>query len=386
MAKKKRQPEELRLGLTRLAESGVEIDSPSPALVGPLKELFGKDRETDFAVAFALGKIADPAAVEALLELEGATPDKEVRKEIRRSLFRLGQRGIAIPERAEGAAGPPRTAPAVEVEAYMSPVDSGGGRLFWIARPHAGYGLQLLQAAVSDREGLVRVGGARMRRKELRAMMEEIQRRHGAAMVAVPWEYADGEILDAYEKARAAGRSGLERFPELRAMVVPGERRTTEHPAYARFRGEEIRAGAWREQSRRLLDEPEFRVWILDADWIEPFLPRLHEAQTSPLILNPAQKEERLAAIVREAVKAVCAPGRGEVLARRMEDMAYYLDATGRTTAGKLALAVALQVREGDPGPLDVSFLTGLVQKSFAFYLSEERKKSREEPSLIVKP
>jgi hypothetical protein len=32
--------------------------------------------------------------------------------------------------------------------------------------------------------------------------------------------------------------------------------------------------------------------------------------------------------------------------------------------------AVALQVGEGDPGALDVSYLTGLVQKSFAFFMS----------------
>jgi hypothetical protein len=35
---------------------------------------------------------------------------------------------------------------------------------------------------------------------------------------------------------------------------------------------------------------------------------------------------------------------------------------------------------------LDISFLTGLVQKSFAFYLSQQRTKAEEEPSFIVKP
>ena len=48
--------------------------------------------------------------------------------------------------------------------------------------------------------------------------------------------------------------------------------------------------------------------------------------------------------------------------------------------------AVALQAAEGDPGPLDVSFLTGLVQKSFAFFLAQQKSKQEDEPSLIVKP
>jgi hypothetical protein len=76
----------------------------------------------------------------------------------------------------------------------------------------------------------------------------------------------------------------------------------------------------------------------------------------------------------------------GKLWQRRMEDTALYLFETGRKELAKLALAVALQIKEGDPGPLDVSFLTGLVQKSFAFYMSQEKTKAEEEPSLIVKP
>ena len=51
-----------------------------------------------------------------------------------------------------------------------------------------------------------------------------------------------------------------------------------------------------------------------------------------------------------------------------------------------LALAVALQLREGSLGALDISFLTGLVQKTLAFYLSQAKAKAAEEPSLLVKP
>jgi hypothetical protein len=70
-----------------------------------------------------------------------------------------------------------------------------------------------------------------------------------------------------------------------------------------------------------------------------------------------------------------------------MEDMALYFVETNRLDLAKLSLAVALQVGEGDPGPLDVSFLTGLMQKSFAFYMSQEKAKVEEEKSsLIIKP
>ncbi|HWH79773.1 MAG TPA: hypothetical protein VNT76_20475, partial [Candidatus Binatus sp.] len=135
------------------------------------------------------------------------------------------------------------------------------------------------------------------------------------------------------------------------------------------------------------LEEPELRYWILLDPWVRDFIPILQEAQTSRLVLNPVQKEERLATIVRDAVKQLCAGANGQAFKRRMEDTALYFFATDRHELAKLALAVALQVGEGDPGPLDVSFLTGLVQKSFTFFLSQQKAQAENaESSLIIKP
>ena len=48
---------------------------------------------------------------------------------------------------------------------------------------------------------------------------------------------------------------------------------------------------------------------------------------------------------------------------------------------------VAQQVGDGDPGPLDISILTGLIQKSFACFMSQQNaQKEEEESSLIIKP
>src|SRR5262249_16136841 len=104
------------------------------------------------------------------------------------------------------------------------------------------------------------------------------------------------------------------------------------------------------------------------------------------LVLNPMQKEERMAAIVRDAVKTLCMGETGKIMQRRMEDMAFYFVEAGRAEIAKLALAVAQQIAEGDPGPLDISFLTGLVERSFAVYLWKEKRREGEDPSFIVKP
>ncbi|HZD39263.1 MAG TPA: hypothetical protein VE131_00985 [Terriglobales bacterium] len=390
MAKKKFHEEEIRRGSEQLRQSGLDLDNVSAALVPRLEAQWGKGRETDLAIAFSLGKIADSAAADALVRLEKGAEDKDLKKEIRRALFKLAQKGLAIPEEKGAGETSSGSAPVLggspEIEAYLSSVDGAGGRLVWIIKPQAGHGLQTIQAMINDREGLQRVGGARIRRKDLRAMAEEIKKQHGVTMVSVPWEYADRVLYESFEKAKSAGRSGLENFHQLRSMLNAGKPKAQDHPIYQRLNAAEIREGAWRELSRRLLDEPEFRLWVLDADWLEPFLGQLQEAQSSRLVLNPMQKEERIGGIVRDAVKTLCTGETGKVMQRRMEDMAFYFVETDRMEMAELALAVAQQIKEGDPGPLDIAFLTGLVQKSFAVYLSQQKSQTEEEPSFIVKP
>jgi hypothetical protein len=388
LAKNKSHEDEIKAGLAALRNFGVAVDAPAPDLVPQLKTQFGKGRETDLAAIFSLGKIFDPAAVEALGEIDRQTTDKDLKKEIKRSRFKLAQKGLVAPQEKA-----PDTKPAAifervsDVEASMSAVDGGGGRLIWITKPQPNHGLQVIQAMLHDREGLLRFGGMHVRRKELRKMADEIKQQHGISMISIPWEFADQIVYEGYERAKARGQSGLENFHEVRSIIATGKPKEQAHPIYRRLDVDQAREGAWRELSRRLLDEPELRYWILTDDWLQAILPQLEEAQTSRLVLNPLQKEERFNAIVREAVKTLCSGENGQAFKRRMEDMALYFLETNRADAARLALAVALQVGEADPGLLDISFLTGLVQKSFAFFMSQEKaKREEEQSSLIIKP
>ena len=389
MAKKKNLDESLKRGLEELGQAGVSPDGEAAAQVQALKKQFGIGRERDLAVIYSLGKTFDRAAVDALDEIDRQTTDKEYKKEIKRALFKLSQRGLGVARESAGQ----QSAPAglfthePEIEAYMSAVDGGGGRLIWLAKTQPGHGLQVIQAMLHEREGLLRIGGAHLRRKEMRRMFHELQQQHSISMIAIPWQFADWAIYEGYEKAKARGQSGLEKFHELRSVIGSEKPKQQIHPIYQKIDAAVVREDSWREQSRRLLDEPELRYWVLTDDWMQQFLTQIQEAQTSRLVLNPLQKEERMNAIVREAVRTLCSGENGRAFKRRMEDMALYFMETGRPDAARLSLAVALQLGEGDPGPLDVSFLTGLVQKSIAVLLSQEKAKEEEEPSsLIVKP
>jgi len=381
----------LQRALEQLTQWGLNTEEVSSVEVGLLTPHLGKGHETDLAIVFLLGRSTDPSVPELLTSLEKRVTDKEIRKEIRRSLYRLAQKGAVLPrpDETRGSVAQPIFSLGPEIEGYLSSVDGVGGRLVWLAKPQAGSGVQLLQGMVSDREGLVRVTDTLIRRKELRQMAREIKERHDVTMIPVPWEYADQILYQGFEKAKHTGRSGLEEFSSLRMLFSSAPPKPSPHPIYSRLDLDEIRSRAWREQSRRLSEESEFRHWLLDEDWLRPYLEQVEEAQGSRLVLNPLQKEERLAGIVRHAAREIFSGERGGLFQRRMEDMALYLLETRRAEQAQLALAVALAIGEGDLGglgALDITFLTGIVQKSFAFYLSQAKSKAAEGPSLIVRP
>ena len=388
MAKQDIRQKSLRKGLEILRSEGIPVEEPSPAAVEAIKGHFGKGKEVDLALVYLLGRITDSSALDALVSLEPGAASKEVKREVRRSLFKLGQKGLL----------PPRSEPAGEevekpdfnlgpgIEAYLSSVDSMGNRLIWLAKPQAGSGIQIIQGFFNDDDGLVQVGGSLVRRKELRQMISEIKEKHGISMISIPWDYADFILYEAFEKAKALGRSGLEQFHTLRAHLNLGKPSPRPHPVYDHFNPDEIRSGSWRETSQRLLDEPEFQTWVLVEDWVRPYMDRVQEAQASRLVLNPMQKEERISTILRQLVQEVFEGEVGQQFAGRMEDMALHLFLANKEDRAKSALAVALSLKEGALGGLGVPFLNGLVQKSLTFYTTQDKRKPEESSSLIVKP
>jgi hypothetical protein len=80
LAKKKSHEEEIRRGIEYLRQSGLKFDDVSPAFVPRLEEQWGTGRETDLAIVFSLGKIADSAAAAALLRMERGAQDKDLKK------------------------------------------------------------------------------------------------------------------------------------------------------------------------------------------------------------------------------------------------------------------------------------------------------------------
>src|SRR5437879_1041194 len=110
---------------TQLRELGFDPAAPAGDAVARLKSLRGQAGVSDGAIAHALGTIASPEAAEMLAEME-AGASGAVRREIRRALFRLRQRGIEAPTEVESATRVPQAPTEAGLSALLSPADADG--------------------------------------------------------------------------------------------------------------------------------------------------------------------------------------------------------------------------------------------------------------------
>lgn len=345
----------------------------------------GRDADADLAIAARLGGIADDASAAILRQLEDGAADKAVRKEAKRSLYKLEQQGVQIERPVQE---PRKLAPeTAAIEGYLSTIDGRGDQLVWLTRPRAGALLHLF-AVVNDPEGMKDLNLAEVSRKGLRSLREELMEKHEIRVIDADWHYCDF-LIDrssrwAAERGQAAGD-----YPRLRAQLTAEPVTEMEPLIFRHLDRSAIESDTTLvEQSATVLDEKEFRTWFLERDVLAPYLDRLHEVRDSPLVLNEAQQGERFASVADEAVRALFGGELREAWVRRLQEMAYFFHATSRPEQARKTLAAALALASSENGGKDVPLCDQLCRTSLLAYWQLEERQEQEEKasSLVVTP
>jgi hypothetical protein len=366
----------------QLAAAGLDSSlRPSEALA-KIQALRGTSGISDLAIARVLGGIADSAAVAMLLEMETGASGP-LRREIRRSLFRLGQHGFRAPERVAGDAPAEKatTTTASALTAMLSPIDNEGARIVWIIKPRMQGGVLRLWALVSDAEGLVGAQNTGLSRRELKSEREELQRRAQMKLVEADWRLADFILCEAYRNTPAARRGIVGNFLAIRAELIgtppPAE---IDHPIYT-----ELAAESAAEPSLELLKEPEMLEWRLPDASIKPYVEEIGKVGESLIVVSPMHQQERINAIIERAASELLAADSGMRMRRRLEDMAYYMMREGRRTQAGWAAGAAAKLRDGADLSHDPLF-QAFIRTQLGTVAAAEQQKASEEPRLIMTP
>lgn len=381
MAKRDRD-EIVRAGEAQLATWGVEPAADAIALSSWL----GRDATADAAIANRLGGMASEDSREILLRLEASTGDRAVKKEIKRALYRLQQRGISMP--AEPA--PPAAAPLLSstVEGYVSPVDGHGDQLVWLVKPRPG-GLLHLFGVINDPEGMREADVTVVSRKALKALRGELKSKHELELVEADWRYCDFLLSRAFGWSREANRRVNGDFPALRGQLLKEPAAEDLPPlVLSHIDASTVPPLAELSEPAALLEEKEFRTWFFGPEELKPYLDELGNVRESPIVLDERQQSERFAAIIDRAVEELFDGELQQSWVRRLYEMAYFFWATRRADSARSAIATACALSDSRQGGRGIAFCEQITRASLAvfFKASVEREEERSKSSLVITP
>ena len=364
--------------ISQLRELGFDPGAPPGDAVAKLVSL--RTSENDLAIARVLGQIAAPEAAAMLAEMEVGTSGG-LRREIRRSLFRLRQHGIETPVIAQSRANAARpTGDDTGLSGMMSIADADGARIVWIIKSRAGGGLKRLWALTSEKEGLLAVTAESLSRKELRSDRAELEQRAGARMVEADWRLVDFIMREAYRRTSDERRARVGNFLTLRTEIVPVAPADFRHPIYDEFAAE-----ADSDPAADLIKEPDIAAYKLPQDAIKPLADETAQLQQSTLVLNRMQQEERVNAVLEREIEQLLTGDIADRLRRRLEDTAYYFARTGKRAQAGWAVAAAAKLR--DHAELKrIAFFQLFMRAQLGAILSEQQEKQQEQPRLIMTP
>ncbi|NWF93195.1 MAG: hypothetical protein HXY46_09775 [Syntrophaceae bacterium] len=349
--------------------------------------LFEKDRETGERLVELMTRISHPKIAKVLHRMLQVSPEKRVRKLIKRSLYRLKAKGIAVEE-----VSPEKRISVLRPLQTESPKGFGGGidflgqRLLLLAIPHAGRGLTVMQGVISDTEGLVDFSGGEMTRKELRAFLKEVQEESPFPLVEMEPSYAGFLFHKAYQltlERKKALPHGYLRFKS----EIEGIKKDYERPLiYALLPSDELTEDdRMLQRGGELLLSREISSWRVEEE-IRPYAEEVWEAEESKIVLTQSQKEARFQGIYQKALSGIFTDERRLLYQRRLEEMAYIFFKLGKQEEARISLAVAIDLQKPlnpiQPNP----FLLQLVVKSIFAFLKDAYERKAAEPSLIVRP
>ena len=369
-------------------KSDIQNDKSEEEVIQSLLPLFGKNPEFDEQVADRLSTIPDVKIAKVLQKMLQVCNEKRVRKNIKRSLYRLKSKGIAVeeipPRREESILRPLQAEPP---KGFGGGFDFLGQRFLLLVVPHAGRGWTVMQGVISDTEGLIDFSGEEMTRKGFKEFFKGVQAKSPFPLVEMEASYVGFLFLQAYQHSLEKKGPVPQAYLRLKGEIE-GVKKDYERPLIHSF----LQADATADDERMLrrggdlLKANLFDSWRIAEDPIRPYADEVWEAEESKIVLNQTQKEARFQVIYQKALSELFSGERRLLYKRRLEEMAYLLYKLGREEEARISLAVAIDLEKPlnliQPNP----FLFQLVTKSIFALLAEAYEKRAKEPSLIVKP
>jgi len=361
----------------------------SEDVLGIISSCLEKEPSLTIPLIESLARIPNPETAQLLTAMMADTKEKRVIKSIKRTLYKLRQRGVRWeekPPKEEAILRPPKPA---EPQGYLGAIDSRGSKIIVIARPQPLRGLSVVFGIVNDLEGIERLDMKEFSKKTFDEFMKTALFSVEFPIVSAPGAYCIHLLKEASSLSERLSKPLPQGYHDAENEFKDT---TWDDPApiiYQYIKEDDVKDQAHLlRESGTLHKITPFSTWVLDEHEIQDHVSSVKEAQESRIVLTPDQKNARLSSVFRSALEELFPEEKRLLWKRRLEETAYILLKTGKEEEARTAVCAAIDL-ENPFSPIDPNpFIWNLLLKSIYSLLETdyEEKKEEEKASLIVTP
>jgi len=337
----------------------------------------------------ALARIPNPETAQLLIRMMDKAEEKQVIKSIKRTLYRLRQKGVQWEER------PPKDKPILRppkpagTEGYLGAIDSIGSRIIVIARSRPLRGLFVVFSIVSDLEGIQRFNLKELSKKGLEEFVQGPLSSVDFPIVTTPGAYCIHLLKEASSISRRLSKPLPQGYHDAENEFKDIRWDAPAPIIYQYIKEDEVKdqAGLLK-GSAKLHEISPFSAWFLKDQEVQRYILELKDAQESRIVLTSNQKDTRFNSIYRKALEELFPEEKRLLWKRRLEEMAYILLKTGKEKEAKITMSAAIDLKSPfspiDPNP----FIWNLLLKSIYILIEGDykEKEKRGKAPLIVTP
>ena len=310
------------------------------------------------------------SAVPLLRAVHDRFPDKNVRKAIRRALFKLERKGIQVPSFSGDDAesrGVLKPAASDAHAAHVGPPDAEGYRSVMVVKAGRTRGVTVGIGFVSDGGGMRHFASSTLTRKDARGMRDQLSRKAGP-LVETSLSHAATVLEAAYRRHLALDLDPPAEYLGFRTWLLENSRLLDRSPVHDLLPPESRPEGGLPDaRLKTFLQHNLLASWVISPERLQPFIEAVRHAGDSPIFLTEAQKADRLREIRGKALRDLFPSSERAALKGRFEEMAYFFFKLGDPERAGMALAAGRMVVE-DTGPDLNPVIAFLLERSLRLY------------------
>ena len=354
-----------------------------------LLRVFNTNSKIAHKVIDFMGSLADKNSAHLLNQILKETKDKELSKSIKKTLYRLRNKGIDVspPKPVKTDKTKEKKEPLPSPIAYVTTIDPLGERLILAVKPKSNQELAIFQFLINDQKGINDLIASVTTAKDFKNYMTKIENTKDITMVEIDLAYCHFLIRESSQRNHASGTALPDNHFLWKKFFSEYDSNLDKAAIYTILNAEEIKAKEFLlQQSEHLIEKCEYTFWLLEWKFLVDRYRELYEAEHSTLVLTEYQKDARINEIVKKTARLFFDDKNRFLFRRRLEETAYILWKTGKVEESQSAFAAAMAFTpEGTPSEHH-PFAIKTVDENFKFIKEQAQKEKRSESGRIVLP